>query len=543
MLSLLVASVMVAPSCSDDPEGESLPKVAIEFDAQLYPLTRTELNDRFRTSWKTGDAIGVFATAFGSELQSDGNVLQNAKLVYDGSSWTLENNPAAQWPTDYPMDFYAYYPYDENVTNPLDITFNIQAEQTDADSFAASDLMLARTIGVARGATVCLMFYHALSLVDVTFTPLEEGADDVRVQLNDVCNSVKVNLAGEELKAEPDESSRGSVDMYLFPYGSGEVSEYRAWVPAQTVDEGSQLLKFVYSGWREMYGNTLQEKLDLLSGEVIAKESEFVGYLPLTRITAGEFMMGTPDNESGHSAMELQHKVILTRDYYIGTYEITNGQYAQFLNATGVPDVSGDLSPITAEVEGFGTQTLFQKSPNWNVRYDSALGKWVPVLDKTDVPMSYVTWYGAKAYADWIGGELPTEAQWEYACRAGTTTAWSFGGDYSMISEYAWCDENSKDNGPSEVGQLKPNPWGLYDMHGNLYEWVNDWFDSNYGIENLTSDTVVEDPVGPESSLYKVIKGGSWFNYWHYLRSGYRNVYFPAGASDCNGFRISFPAE
>lgn len=208
-----------------------------------------------------------------------------------------------------------------------------------------------------------------------------------------------------------------------------------------------------------------------------------------------------------------------------------------------MPDVSGDLSPITAEVEGFGTQTLFEKNPNWNVRYDSALGKWVPVLDKTDVPMSYVTWYGAKAYADWIGGELPTEAQWEYACRAGTTTAWSFGGDYSMISEYAWCDENSKNDGPSEVGQLKPNPWGLYDMHGNLYEWVNDWFDSNYGIENLTSDTVVEDPVGPESSLYKVIKGGSWFNYWHYLRSGYRNVYFPAGASDSNGFRVVFTVD
>lgn len=112
-----------------------------------------------------------------------------------------------------------------------------------------------------------------------------------------------------------------------------------------------------------------------------------------------------------------------------------------------------------------------------------------------------------------------------------------------MISEYAWCDENSKDKGPSEVGQLKPNPWGLYDMHGNLYEWVNDWFDNNYGIENLTSDTVVEDPVGPESSLYKVIKGGSWFNYWHYLRSGYRNVYFPAGASDLNGFREVFTVD
>lgn len=135
----------------------------------------------------------------------------------------LSGPPTIPW-----ISTHIIYPYDENVTNPLDITFNIQAEQTDADSFAASDLMLARTIGVARGATVCLMFYHALSLVDVTFTPLEEGADEVRVQLHDVCNSVKVNLAGEELKAEPDESSRGSVDMYLFPYGSGEVSEYRA---------------------------------------------------------------------------------------------------------------------------------------------------------------------------------------------------------------------------------------------------------------------------------------------------------------------------
>ncbi len=165
------------------------------------------------------------------------------------------------------------------------------------------------------------------------------------------------------------------------------------------------------------------------------------------------------------------------------------------------------------------------------------------MLDKGNYPMSYVTWYGAKAYADWIGGELPTEAQWEYACRAGTTTAWSFGADYSVIADYAWCDENSKDNGPSEVGKLEPNPWGLYDMHGNLYEWYSDWFDYYYGIEDLTSDTVVEDPVGAESSMYKVIKGGSWLNYWHYLRSGYRNVYFPNAPSDCNGFRVVFPVN
>mgnify|MGYP001785450338 CR=1 FL=1 len=546
MLPVVAASVMVlaGSSCSEsssEEEGPALPSVAIKFDAQLYPLTRTDLNEKFRTSWKAGDAIGVFATTFGSELQSEGNVLNNAKLVYDGSSWTLDNNPQAQWPSDQPLDFYAYYPYNESFTNPLDITFNVQSEQGDADSFAASNLMLARTIGVARGATVCMMFYHALTLVDVVFEPMAAGTNDIEVQLSNVCNSVKVNLAASKLQAESDESSRSDLTMYQYPNTLEEGYEYRVWVPAQTVETGDHLLKFRYSGWREMAGNMLQEKLSLPSGEVVSMKSEFVGYLPLTRITADEFMMGTPENESGHSYMETQHKVILTKDYYIGTYEVTNSQYAQFLNAMDIPDVSGEMSSISAEVEGYGVQNLFQKSPNWNVYYDSTQGKWVPVLDKGNYPISYVTWYGAKAYADWIGGELPTEAQWEYACRAGTTTAWSFGDDYSVITDYAWCDENSKNNGPSEVGQLKPNPWGLYDMHGNLYEWCSDWFDYYYGIENLTTDTVVEDPVGPDSSMYKVMKGGSWFNYWHYLRSGYRNVYFPDACSDWNGFRVVFP--
>lgn len=548
MLPVVAASVMVlaGSSCSEsssEEEGPALPSVAIKFDAQLYPLTRTDLNEKFRTSWKTGDAIGVFATTFGSELQSEGNVLNNAKLVYDGSSWTLDNNPQAQWPSDQPLDFYAYYPYNESFTNPLDITFNVQSEQGDADSFAASNLMLARTIGVARGTTVCMMFYHALTLVDLSFPPLDAGWDNnTRVLLHDVFNSVKVNLAATDLKAELNQESRGDVDLYRFSSDSETGGlEYRVWVPAQTVEAGKPLLKFFYSGWLEKYDKALAETLSLPSGEVISLEGEFMGYIPLTKITAGEFMMGTPVDEPGHSAMESQHKVVLTRDYYIGTYEVTNSQYAEFLNATGVLDVSGDLSLITADVEGYGTQILFQKNPSWNVIYDVDLEKWVPVSGRENTPVSFVSWYGAKAYADWIGGELPTEAQWEYACRAGTTTAWSFGDDYSVITDYAWCDENSKNNGPSEVGQLEPNPWGLYDMHGNLYEWCSDWFDYYYGIENLTTDTVVEDPVGPDSSMYKVMKGGSWFNYWHYLRSGYRNVYFPDACSDWNGFRVVFP--
>ncbi len=178
-------------------------------------------------------------------------MLNNAKLVYDGTSWTLEGDASAQWPSDEDLDFYAYYPYDERCTNPLDITFNIQSEQADTESFASSNLMLARTIGVARGATVCMMFYPVLTLVDVNFAPIDSDADETQVLLSDVCNSVKVNLAASELKAELNESSRGDVSMYPYSHSSEEGYEYRAWVPAQTVMAGSHLLKFRYSGWRE----------------------------------------------------------------------------------------------------------------------------------------------------------------------------------------------------------------------------------------------------------------------------------------------------
>ena len=146
--------------------------------------------------------------------------------------------------------------------------------------------------------------------------------------------------------------------------------------------------------------------------------------------------------------------------------------------------------------------------------------------------MIYVTWFGAKAYADWIGGSLPTEAQWEYACRAGTTTAYSFGDNESLLGGYAWYTVTSTGiDGPSPVGNKKPNPWGLYDMHGNVNEWCSDWL-GDYGSGPDTA------PTGAVSGRARVLRGGYWGNNARYCRSAYRYPAGPDGAFYSVGFRV-----
>lgn len=148
--------------------------------------------------------------------------------------------------------------------------------------------------------------------------------------------------------------------------------------------------------------------------------------------------------------------------------------------------------------------------------------------------MINVTWYGAKAYTDWVGGSLPTEAQWEYACRAGTTTAYSFGGDAAGLGDYAWYWYNSESSDPSPVGTKKPNPWGLYDMHGNVSEWCSDWFGS------YSDASAATDPTGPASGDYRVARGGDWLSYPKDCRSAYRISSSPGSAFNIIGFRIVF---
>lgn len=149
--------------------------------------------------------------------------------------------------------------------------------------------------------------------------------------------------------------------------------------------------------------------------------------------------------------------------------------------------------------------------------------------------MIHLTWYDAWVFARWIGGRLPTEAEWEYACRAGTETRFSFGNNEEDLAEYAWYSANAADK-TRPVRQKEPNAWGLYDMHGNVGEWCQDWFDERY-YGQFAGEMAV-DPMGPVVSRSRVIRGGSWIDYGRFCRSACRFASAPGVRIGYLGFRV-----
>ncbi len=158
-----------------------------------------------------------------------------------------------------------------------------------------------------------------------------------------------------------------------------------------------------------------------------------------------------------------------------------------------------------------------------------------------DCPMLNVTWYDAWVFSRWLGGRLPTEAEWEYACRAGSNGHWCFGDDEAQVEHYAWYRSNSGET-THPVGQKVPNAWGLLDMHGNLFEWCSDWFDEYY-YERFAGK-IVENPTGPATPVTghprsKVIRGGCWENDAAWCRSAHRRVDQCDARGHSVGFRVA----
>jgi len=270
------------------------------------------------------------------------------------------------------------------------------------------------------------------------------------------------------------------------------------------------------------------------------------------KIPAGTFWMGSPANEPNRSSDEIQHKVTLTKDFYMSKYPVTNAQYAAFLNAKGI---GGGGSDNNIE-SGQRLISTSSGSYDWGLHWEA--NKWVPVVGYENHPVIYVTWFGAKAYADWVGGRLPSEAMWEYACRGNypnkateqNTLPFGIGdgkrldgtmaninGRYIYNYDAGGHTDLGSGNGiylgkTSAVGSYSPNNYGLYDMHGNVWEWCGDWY-GGYGTGLATN------PEGPDSGNYRVLRGGGWNYDAQYCRSTYRYGSNPGNGDYDYGFRVA----
>jgi formylglycine-generating enzyme required for sulfatase activity len=224
-------------------------------------------------------------------------------------------------------------------------------------------------------------------------------------------------------------------------------------------------------------------------------------------ISPDTFLMGSPSSEKKRDSNERQHEVSLTKGFYLQTTEVTQEQWESVM----------------------GTRPWSGK------RY---------VRDGEHNPAVYISWNDCQQFIRRLNKRentdkyrLPTEAEWEYACRANSTTSFSFGESDSILGDYSWYRNNAWNIGEKyahAVAQKRSNAWGLYDMHGNVWEWCQDWYEENYPSGHVT------DPEGPTSGAERVLRGGSWINFAGSCRSAFRGRYNPGNRNFTHfGFRVA----
>ncbi len=243
----------------------------------------------------------------------------------------------------------------------------------------------------------------------------------------------------------------------------------------------------------------------------------------MTPIPGGAFKLGSGSAEAGRSMDEGPQVLITVRPFWMAVHEITWGEYQSYMEMNRLIREIDDrkLLPIT---DANRIDVVTAPSAPYDEATLYGFGR------EARRPAIMMRQYAAKQYTKWLSGlserfyRLPTEVEWEYACRAGATTAYSFGNDPALVGEYAWFAKNSKES-TQLVGQKKPNPWGLHDMHGNVAEWVIDGYEAEAYAElakkqsPLAADAAIR---WPTKIFPRVVRGGSWDDEPKKLRSAAR---------------------
>ena len=231
------------------------------------------------------------------------------------------------------------------------------------------------------------------------------------------------------------------------------------------------------------------------------------------QITAGTFMMGSASPESGRNSDELQHSVTISRDFWLKATEVTQAEWQSVMGSNPSEfDACGASCPVekVSWLDAVEYLNRLSRAEGFDECYPAGDGSAFVGLSCT-------------------GYRLPTEAEWEYAARAGTTTVYWSGAGEADLDRAGWYGVNSGSE-THAVAQKVSNAWGLYDVHGNVYEWVHDWYDA-YGGGSAT------DPLGPATGTFRVRRGGSWFRSAQYCRSAGRSWFDPGSRFFSIGFR------
>jgi formylglycine-generating enzyme required for sulfatase activity len=277
----------------------------------------------------------------------------------------------------------------------------------------------------------------------------------------------------------------------------------------------------------------------------LAKQIENMLGMKLVLIPAGTFIMGSPKNDPEQNDNEVAHEVEITRPFYLGKYEVTKGEFAAFVRAS---NYKTDAEQDPAGGWGLDAGGTWIQKPEYTWRKTS----W----EQTDRhPVVNVSWNDAVAFCEWLSVKegkkyrLPTEAEWEYCCRAGTTTRYCTGDNPETVAlagnvvdaaargkfpKWKWAlnaDDGYVFSAP--VGTFIANAFGLHDMHGNVWEWCQDWYDKDY-----YKNSPKRDPQGPAAGDYRVLRGGSFSDWVGNCRAAHRAYYSPAYRYGYFGFRV-----
>jgi len=294
--------------------------------------------------------------------------------------------------------------------------------------------------------------------------------------------SLAIRTAGNTAKTRLLVRARDNLKMYLEVYTKEDIHRLRATKALATIEADLKRLDAALTA-KPAKGQPITLKL----GKGVTMK--FV-YIP-----AGKFPMGSSETEKGRERNEgPQRWVTISRPFYMGVTEVTQAQYAA-VTGKNPSNVKAPENPVE------------------RVSWDDC-----------------VAFCQAMSKATGRSARLPTEAEWEYACRAGTKTPFSFGADDKAPAAHAWYEDISGDT-PHPVGGKKPNAWGVYDMHGNVWEWCSDWYDSYASAE-------ARDPKGPATGKERILRGGAWGSPIDNCRSAYRNWNTPVNRSGYLGLRV-----